>query len=269
MPEHPVDWDRYVAEYHDAIPGITQDVLTDARDDEGRSPYHWLLEAVPPGGPTVVDLGCGNAPLARMLDAAHVVGVDRSAGELALARAQEAPAHLLRAEASALPLTAESADAVVISMALMLLRPLEAVLVELRRVLRPGGRVVATVPVRAATPGPTTTPAFAEILGALGQAGADYPEPLHGSGVADRFSTAGLTVVGDDSGVFSRTVRGPDDAELVVHSFYSPGAGPERVAAAVEELQRRVRAAPVAISYRIRRLVAVRPAGERSDQRIR
>ena len=121
--------------------------------------------------------------------------------------------------------------------------------------------MVATIPVRAATPGPTSSPAFAEILGALGQTGADYPEPLHGSGVADRFSTAGLTLVTDDSQVFIRTVRGLDDAELVVHSFYSPGAGPERVAAAIEELQRRVRVAPVAISYRIRRLVARRATG--------
>ncbi len=56
MPERPTsvptprarDWDRYVAEYHDARPGITEDVLADARDDRGRSPYDWLVEAVPP-----------------------------------------------------------------------------------------------------------------------------------------------------------------------------------------------------------------------------
>ncbi len=258
MPEPRLDWDTYLVEYHDANPGITPDVLTDALDDQDRSPYEWLMEAVPSDGHTVVDLACGNGPLARMLDSTRVVGVDRSAGELALARAQGAPAHLLQAEASALPLAAEVADAIVISMALMLLRPLEEVLRELRRVLRPGGTLVATMPVRAATPGPLTSPAFAEILSALGQAGADYPEPLHGADVADRFATAGLTLVRDDSGVFSRTVRGPGDAELVVHSFYSPGAGPDRVAAAVEELQRRVKLAPVAISYRIRRLVAVR-----------
>jgi len=258
MPKRRSGWDRYVVEYHDANPGITEEVLADARDDEGRSPYEWLVEAVPSGGRTVIDLACGNGPLAGMLKAARVVGVDRSAGELALAREQGASAHLVRAEASALPLAAGGADAVVVSMALMLLRPLGAALAEVRRVLRPGGTLVATLPVRATTPGPANAPAFAEILGALGQTGADYPEPLHGSGVADRFATAGLTLVTDDAGVFSRTVRGPGDAERVVHSFYAPGAGPERVTAAVEELQRRVRAAPVEIAYRIRRLVARR-----------
>ncbi len=56
-------------------------------------------------------------------------------------------------------------------------------------------------------------------------------------------------------------MRGPDDAERVVHSFYAPGTGAAQVTAAVEELQRRVRSAPVGIAYRIRRLVAVRTGG--------
>ena len=41
-------WDDYLVEYHDANPGITEDVLTDAHDVDGRSPYEWLVEAVPP-----------------------------------------------------------------------------------------------------------------------------------------------------------------------------------------------------------------------------
>jgi SAM-dependent methyltransferase len=251
------DWDRYVVGYHDANPGITQDVLADARDDEGGSPYDWLVRAVPAGASTVVDLACGSGPVAAMLPAAQVVGVDRSAGELGRART-EGGRRLVRAEARALPLAGGWADAVVASMALMLLAPLEAVLAEVARVLRPGGTLVATVPVRAANPGPAGTPAFADILGALGQADADYPEPLVGPDVRRRFTAAGLTLDGHDTGLFARTVRGPEDAARVVRSFYAPGAGPDRLAAATEELQRRVRSAPVGLTYRIRRLVAHR-----------
>jgi SAM-dependent methyltransferase len=256
MPD--LDWDRYVTEYHDANPGITEDVLGDARDGEGRSPYDWLVEGVPAGASTVVDVGCGSGPVEGLLPGVRVVGVDRSAGELARAHADDGWRLLLRAEATALPVAGGCADAVVASMTLMILAPLEAVLAEVARVLRPGGTMVATVPVRAATPGPAGTPAFADILGALGQADAHYPEPLVGPDVRRRFTAAGLTLDGHDTGLFARTVRGPEDAARVVRSFYAPGAGPDRLAAATEELQRRVRSAPVGLTYRIRRLVAHR-----------
>ena len=45
----PEEWARYVGEYHDANPGITESLLCDARDGAGRSPYDWLLAAVPAG----------------------------------------------------------------------------------------------------------------------------------------------------------------------------------------------------------------------------
>lgn len=256
----PDRWDRYLVDYHDSRPGITEDVLAGARDGERRSPYDWLAGAVPTSAELVVDLGCGSGPLSGLLGPERVVGVDQSAGELA--RAATAGCRLLRATAVALPVADGVADAMTASMVLMLIRPLESVLAEVSRVLRPGGVLVATLPIRAAAPGPTTTsPAFAEILDALGQAAADYPEPLHEPGLADRFAAAGLSLEGDETAAFTRTVRGPDDAERVVHSFYAPGTGAAQVTAAVEELQRRVRSAPVGIAYRIRRLVAVRTGG--------
>jgi SAM-dependent methyltransferase len=236
-------WDDYVAEYHDANPGITEDLLARARDDAGRSPYDWVVEALPARASPVVDLACGSGPLARTLGTTRVVGVDRSAGELA-----RAPGVRVRADATALPLAGDSAAAVVSSMALMLLHPLEAVLAEVARVLRRGGAFVATVPSRGA-------PAFGEILRALDQVGVQYPEPLESSGLASRFSTSGLTLASDEVAVFNRPVAGPDDAAQVVRSFYAPGAGAARVAAAIERFQR---AAPAEVSYRLRRLVARR-----------
>jgi SAM-dependent methyltransferase len=265
-------WDRYLAEYHDAHPGITADVMVGARDADGRSPYDWLVEAVPPGASVVIDLACGSGPVTRLLGARgvanRVVCIDQSAGELVRARSDAPGGLLVRARATALPVATASADAVVASMALMVLAPLEAALAEARRLLRPGGTFVATVPSRSsAIAGPPAGPspdgdagpaAFAEILATLGQAAIDYPEPLDAASLTGRFTAAGLTLRDDDTGVFLRTVGDPDDADLVVRSFYAPMAETARVATAVAVFQRRVRSAPVRVGYRIRRLVAVR-----------
>lgn len=247
----PEGWHEYIAGYHDANPGITEDLLAGAHDGAGRSPYDWLVEAVPAGAGTVVDLACGSGPVGRRLAGAagvRVVGVDRSAGELARAGGLRA-----RAEAAALPLAGGCAGAVAASMALMLLSPLEAVLAEVARVLAPGATFVATVPSRATT---AATPAFTAVLRALGQAGVGYPEPLQAR-VAERFGAAGLTLAADDSQVFSRPVTSAAGAALVVRSFYAPGAGAGQVAAAISTLEE---AMPVTIDYRIRRLVARRSA---------
>jgi hypothetical protein len=40
------DWAGYLAAYHDANPGITEDLLAEARDAVGRTRYDWLVEAV-------------------------------------------------------------------------------------------------------------------------------------------------------------------------------------------------------------------------------
>lgn len=238
-----VSWDDYVAEYHDANPGITEDLLAGARDGAGRTPYDWVVEAVPAGASPVVDLACGSGPLARALGTTRVIGVDRSAGELARAAGLR-----VRADATALPLAGGSAGGVVSSMALMLLHPLEAVLAEVARVLRRGGAFVATVPSRGA-------PGFADILRALDQVGVEYPEPLESGGLAERFAASGLTLGAEETEVFNRAVAGPDDAARIVRSFYAPGAGANRVAAAVEDFRR---AAPTEVAYRLRRLVARR-----------
>ncbi len=255
MPEaaHVERWSRYVAEYHEAHPGITEDLLTAACDDTGRSPYDWLVEAVPASATTVIDLACGSMPLARRLAPRRVVGVDQSPGELS--RAAAGPGWPVRGRASALPVADGAAGAVVCSMALMLLHPLEPVLREVARALGAGGTFAATVPVRAATPAASP---FGRVLAALGQDGEPYPEALDGPTLAPRLASAGLGLRSDETTTFRRDVDGPADAERVVRSFYAPGAGPTRVAAAVDELRDQLRAGPVAIDYRVRRLVARR-----------
>ena len=245
MPD--VGWNRYVADYHETNAGITESLLAGATDHAGRSPYDWLLEAVPAGAAPIVDLACGSGPVARRLPGRRVVGVDQSAGELARGSGLR-----VQARVPALPLVGGCAGAVVTSMALMLMHPLEAALAEVARLLAPGGTFVATVPSREET---GAAPLFVDLLRALGQTRLTYPEPLDGDGLAARFAASGLKFSGDDTAVFVRAVTREEDAGQVVRSFYAPGAGPAQVAAAVERLRQAV---PVDVPYRIRRLVARR-----------
>lgn len=268
---HGGGWDSYLAGYHDANPGITEDVLEHARDGDGRTPYDWVVDAVPAGASTVIDLACGSGPVGRLIaarpgDGRRVVGIDRSAGELGRARRAAPSAPLLRASATALPIAGATADAVVVSMALMLL-PLEAVLAEAARLLRPRGTLAATVPSRSsavageatARPSGSDGEAFVELLRALDQGDTAYPEHLAADSLGDRFRASGLTLVADEGRIFTRLVADPDDATLVVGAFYAPGTDRARVADAVAGLRRRVRTAPVRVGYPIRRLVAIRP----------
>lgn len=251
-------WSGYVARYHEAHAGITEDLLASARDVTGRSPYDWLAEAVPSGA-AVVDLACGSAPVVRRLGGRRAVGLDRSAAELTRARQASPRALLVRADAEALPLDAQAADAVTASMALMVVEALGPVLTEAARVLRPCGRLVATVPTRpdpAERSGPPSL--LAEILGRLGQAGTPYPEPLDIRSAPLRLAAAGFELVQDTAALFVRPVTDEVDADLVVRSFYAPGAGLAQISAAVGALSERVRREPVELTYRIRRLVAMK-----------
>lgn len=100
-----------------------------------------------PSGGIVADVGCGNgaylAELARRQVAGQVIGMDLSPGMLAAASARgTGSAALVAADATALPLRPASVDlALAMHMLYHVPDPLDAVR-ELRRVTRPGGRVV-------------------------------------------------------------------------------------------------------------------------------
>ncbi|RBY85643.1 class I SAM-dependent methyltransferase [Blastococcus sp. TF02A-30] len=103
-------------------------------------------------GRRVLEIGCGSAPCARWLarHGADVVALDVSGGMLARAaelnRATGIPVPLLQADAGALPLVSSSVDAACSAFGgLPFLADAQAVLAEVARVLRPGGRFVASV----------------------------------------------------------------------------------------------------------------------------
>ncbi|MFE2263028.1 class I SAM-dependent methyltransferase [Streptomyces griseosporeus] len=100
-------------------------------------------------GRRVLDAGCGSGPLSAALRerGAVVTGVDASAGMLALARGRLGEdADLHRAELrEPLPFGDGVFDDVVASLVLHYLEDWGPTLAEMRRVLRPGGRLIASV----------------------------------------------------------------------------------------------------------------------------
>ena len=93
-------------------------------------------------GQRCLDLGAGSGVSTGELatSGAYVVGADISLGMLAQGRGRSVP--LLAGDAMALPFGDETFDAVTISFAIRNLADVGAGLAEMRRVLKPGGRLV-------------------------------------------------------------------------------------------------------------------------------
>src|SRR5918992_5097831 len=110
-----------------------------------------VRDAVAPRqGERILDVGCGPgyyvAELAEQVgDGGSVVGVDLSAPMLAVATqrcAELANTEFREGDATALPVDDASCDAVVSVQVLEYVPDVEAALAEMRRVLKPGGRVI-------------------------------------------------------------------------------------------------------------------------------
>lgn len=100
-------------------------------------------------GRRILDAGCGSGPLSAALRdrGADVTGIDASAGMLALARRRlgaDAALHVVDLS-DPLPFADGAFDDVVASLVLHYLEDWGPALAELRRVLKPGGRLIASV----------------------------------------------------------------------------------------------------------------------------
>ena len=117
-------------------------------DALGRNSYEVLAHALGVQDEPVLDLACGDGYLLELVRRDHdCLGVDWNAAELSAAsRRLGSHAPLARADAADLPIATRSFGAVLCHYALMLLQPLEGVLAELARILRPGGLLAAVLP---------------------------------------------------------------------------------------------------------------------------
>jgi len=106
----------------------------------GSGVLEWLA---PQTGERILDLGCGDGQLTERIVAAgaQVTGIDASAKMAAAARARSIAAQ--EGSAESLPFADHSFDAVFSNAVLHWVRGQDAMMSEVRRVLRPGGRFVA------------------------------------------------------------------------------------------------------------------------------
>ncbi|MFF4038157.1 class I SAM-dependent methyltransferase [Streptomyces sp. NPDC001816] len=158
-------------------------------------------------GRRILDAGCGSGPLSAALRdrGAVVTGIDASAGMLALARRRlgdDADLHVVDLS-DPLPFDDGAFDDVVASLVLHYLEDWGPTLAELRRVLRPGGRLIASVdhPFVAYTikdPRPdyfaTTSYTFDWTFNGQSVPMRFWRKPLHA--MTDAFTTAGFRITG-------------------------------------------------------------------------
>ena len=244
-------WRDYLERFHHDRPGITTDTLGTAHHD-GTDPYQWALE--PLGTPPrLIDIACGDAPIFDRTPSPGWVGLDTSTSELHRARTHEAPS-LIQADATRIPLATATAPAVICSMALMIIQPLDAVLAEIRRVLTPDGTAVALLPGGWPLTGGDLY-RYTQLMITLRRPRLAYPNDRHLTRLRTHTHQAGLAIVDDRRRRFALPLPDNQAAERFVASLYLPGVHPARYQRAASRATRWV---PGAIGIPLRR-ITLRP----------
>jgi SAM-dependent methyltransferase len=227
-----IDWPRYLADYHRDRPAITERLLARAGTGRHAAPYPWLVEPLRDAPGPILDLACGSAPTRALLGGAQWLGIDASASELAVAAAA-GRGPLAHARADALPLADASVDAVCAAMCLQVLTPLDAVLDEVGRVLRPGGTVTALVPSRLVLSElwrhPSGVVGWVRVMRALGTPAEPWPNPQARDGLAGLLQAHGFIVDSNHRCLFRVAIADPADAALMIDGLYLPGADSQTV----------------------------------------
>lgn len=156
MYPHANSAEAFLAELHDRHPGLTSRAFSDLPVQLGgqtyQSSYAALAAIVPPApdSTAVLDLACGDGFLLSVLASRRqtglrLFGVDLSAGELSKARHRAGAALLSQGRGQAMPFAPAVFDYVLCHLALMLMDDAERLLADIRRVLKPSGRLAGIV----------------------------------------------------------------------------------------------------------------------------
>jgi SAM-dependent methyltransferase len=218
--------EAFLRRFHARNTGGSALVFGRGKDEHGVSSYQRLVHSVPatPSDLTVLDLACGDGYLLALLrdrlgPAAGLIGIDMSPDELGAARARLDPRVDLRCErAQATTLATASVDVIVSHMALMLMAPLDEVIREMHRVLRPGGMLAAVVGSDQRPPGAWAEfVAIARELGAASTIVLGDPRARTVVGIRDVFGApGGWTEIAIDD--FEVNIDGPW-AQVEAHLF--------------------------------------------------
>jgi SAM-dependent methyltransferase len=239
-------WADYVNTFHTQLPGITEEILARCSDETGATPYAWLTDGLDPEA-QVVDLACGSGPT-RALVAGKWVGVDCSSTELSCAL-ERGRATLVRADVTNVPIRSDTADAVLCSMALMLIDPCFAVLDEIRRILSSAGELRALLP--ATRPLTASDRLHYLRLFATARSRPRFPMTALRRHATDAFAASGLVITSDQSRRFGYPIATPADVDRFIESWYRPDKPPGRA-----DPRRRRCGSPTTIGVPLRRIIA-------------
>jgi SAM-dependent methyltransferase len=118
------------------------DGFTDGADPEYVEQILPLAAAELAGATTILDIGCGDGQISRMMAAAgaHVVGIDPTLNQISVAHQRGGGPVYLRTTADQLPFADASFDAAVACLVFEHIDAVDAAIAEVARVLAPGGR---------------------------------------------------------------------------------------------------------------------------------
>ena len=149
------DWNDFLKEYHAQHPEITQACFADFKTDIGPNSYDLLLRELDQYSNkriTLLDLACGDgymtkSCLKKINNDSKVIGVDMVQEEINRAKKliKDPRVEFKCESAQKLSLKSESIDIILCHLALMLMLPLEPVINEMGRVLKPGGKLAAVI----------------------------------------------------------------------------------------------------------------------------